>query len=185
MATPAEMWYRVPKDSFDIIDVVYLDSDTIVLKVHRKNLFSKHVGWTKQSNVLWLFMEGCMKIQVDFDQVRTDPYGNLEQLVNYTQAACLMEKHNPEIWVSPGIILINASYEAWQKCESVDLRTRCFSFKSVRAFFCVFSLRKRLTIQEALSHPWITVRLNKETDLAFYHEQSRDHGLAHWWETVL
>ncbi|NWT13398.1 DAPK3 kinase, partial [Vireo altiloquus] len=25
--------------------------------------------------------------------------------------------------------------------------------------------RKRLTIQEALSHPWITVRLNKETDL--------------------
>lgn len=61
-------------------------------------------------------MEGCMKIQVDFDQVRiklcevrTDPYGNLEQLLNYTQAACLMEKRNPEIWVSPGIILINAS----------------------------------------------------------------------------
>lgn len=40
-------------------------------------------------------------------------------------------------------------------------------------FFVLF-FRKRLTIQEALSHPWITVRMKKETDLVFYHEQSRD-----------
>ena len=45
-------------------------------------------------------------------------------------------------------------------------------------FFVLLFFRKRLTIQEALSHPWITVRLNKETDLAFYHEQSRDDILT-------
>lgn len=44
--------------------------------------------------------------------------------------------------------------------------------------FIVLFFRKRLTIQEALSHPWITVRLNKETGLAFYHEQSRDNTLT-------
>lgn len=55
---------------FDTINVVYIDSDTAILKMYRKNLFSKHVGETKQRNTLLLFMEGYTKVQVDFDQVR-------------------------------------------------------------------------------------------------------------------
>ena len=38
--------------------------------------------------------------------------------------------------------------------------------------------RKRLTIQEALSHPWITVRPYKKADLAFCCEPSRDNVLT-------
>lgn len=57
----------------------------------------------------------------------------------------------------------------------MDLCTKYFSFKP--GVFVLF-FRKRLTIQEALSHPWITVRLNKETDLGFFREQSRDHILT-------
>lgn len=45
-------------------------------------------------------------------------------------------------------------------------------------FFCVFFFRKRLTIQEALSHPWITVRPNKKGDLAFCCGPSRDNVLT-------
>lgn len=44
--------------------------------------------------------------------------------------------------------------------------------------FVLLFFRKRLTIQEALSHPWITVRLSKEKDLVFFHEQNRDHILT-------
>lgn len=51
-------------------------------------------------------------------------------------------------------------------------------YSSIWEFFVLLFFRKRLTIQEALSHPWITVRLNKETDLGFFHEQSRDHILT-------
>ena len=51
------------------------------------------------------------------------------------------------------------------------------SHSSLWAFFVLF-FRKRLTIEEALSHPWITVRLNEETDLAFYREQSSDNILT-------
>lgn len=51
------------------------------------------------------------------------------------------------------------------------------SHSSLWGFFVLF-FRKRLTIQEALSHPWITVRLNKEDDLVFFHEQDRDHILT-------
>lgn len=58
----------------------------------------------------------------------------------------------------------------------MDLCTTYFSFESL-GFFCVV-FRKRLTIQEALSHPWITVRLNKEKDLSFFHKQGRDHILT-------
>lgn len=51
-------------------------------------------------------------------------------------------------------------------------------YSSIWGFFVLLFFRKRLTIQEALSHPWIMVRLNKETDLGFFHEQSRDHILT-------
>lgn len=33
------------EDTFDIINIVYHDSDTVMLKVYRNNLFSKPVGW--------------------------------------------------------------------------------------------------------------------------------------------
>lgn len=49
---------------------------------------------------------------------------------------------------------------------------------SLWGFFVLLFFRKRLTIQEALSHPWITVRLSKEKDLVFFHEQNRDHILT-------
>lgn len=45
-------------------------------------------------------------------------------------------------------------------------------------FFFVYPFRKRLTIQEALSHPWITVRPYKKADLAFCCEPSRDNVLT-------
>lgn len=45
-------------------------SDVIPCSMYRKNLFSKHVGETKQRNTLLLFMEGYTKVQVDFDQER-------------------------------------------------------------------------------------------------------------------
>lgn len=32
------------EDTFDIINIVYHDSDTVMLKVYRNNLFSKPVG---------------------------------------------------------------------------------------------------------------------------------------------
>lgn len=51
------------------------------------------------------------------------------------------------------------------------------SHSSLRRLFVLF-FRKRLTIQEALSHPWITVRLNKEKYFCFFHEQGRDHILT-------
>lgn len=40
--------------------------------------------------------------------------------------------------------------------------------------FAVLFFRKRLTIQEALCHPWITVRLRKEAG----HDQNRDDILT-------
>lgn len=116
-----------------------------------------------------------MEVQVDFDEIRIgvvwskDSYLLKFRTVTKLHTSGMPQGENITLkfggfsWIYPAKSFIGSLGGVWVR----GLVYQVFFIQAFGVFFCLF-FRKRLTIQEALSHPWITVRLKKEKRSCFF-----------------